>query len=192
MHPARWVAIVVLAPSLAWGQSLGDAAAKERERRRKLKETGTTSAVVDGDALKASKGTLANDPRAVPAPKASPSPGPVSATPLRQSRTSVIPPVGGVEAPQAVEENEAFWRAQAKEAREEVEHWQARVDYWSNLSLAPGQYFVDDDGTKLVGSPETLQKIVGRAKAHLAEAKQAFEDLETEARRKSVPPGWLR
>lgn len=190
MRNTRCVAVFLLAPVLASGQSLGDAAAKERERRQKLKDAGKTSAVVDGDALKAGKGTLANDPKASPAPKASPSPASAPAMPPHP--TSVIPPVGGGAVAPPRQETEATWRERAQDAREEIERWQERVDYWSNLSLAPGQYLVDDDGTKLAGSPEMLQKIAGRAKARLAEAKQAFENLETEARRKSVPPGWLR
>jgi hypothetical protein len=184
---------LILVPGLAAGQSLGDAAAKERERRRKLQETGPSSAVVDADALKAGKGTLANDPRAVPSssptpakagPKPSPSPSPRPA--------SAVPPLI-TEAPASEPDNtEAAWRERASDARDLIELWQKRYDYWSSLNLPPGDYFVDEDGRKLVGSAENLQQIVARAKAQLDAAKQAFEDLETRARRQSVPPGWLR
>ena len=183
--------VLILVPALAMGQSLGDAAAKERERRRKLKEAGATSEVVDGDALKANKGSLANDPNAVPAPskgtaKPSPSPSPVARP------TSAVPLLTGEEPDPGPANREAAWRERATLARQRIEAWQKRYDIWSSQHLAPGDYFVDDDGRKLVGSAENLQQITARAKAQLEAARQALADLEESARRQSVPPGWLR
>jgi hypothetical protein len=185
--------VLILVPAFAMGQSLGDAAAKERERRRKLQETGAASAVIDGDALKANRGTLANDPRAVPSPSPSTSKGGAKASPPPSPRpASAVPPLVHEPPPLAPDNSEAAWRERASDARERVELWQKRYDFWSSQHLAPGDYFVDDDGRKLVGSAENLQQITARAKAQLEAAGQALADLEESARRQSVPPGWLR
>jgi hypothetical protein len=44
----------------------------------------------------------------------------------------------------------------------------------------------------VIGSVGELQKLTADAKAELDAAQKALEDLEEEARRANVPPGWLR
>lgn len=184
---------IVLVPALVCGQSLGDAAAKERERRRKLKESGKSATVIDGDALRTSKGSLANEPRAAASPAPAPAKAGAKPVPAPTPRpASVVPELPKEDAPPQPDNGEAAWRQRAADARAQIELWQKRYEYWSELHLAPGDYFVDDDGQKLVGSAESLQQIIGRAKAQLDAAKQALVDLEEQARRQNVPPGWLR
>ena len=179
----------VLLPVVAHAQSLGEIAQKERERRKKLQASGAAP-VVDAEALKANKGNLANDPAATPAPGPSPkaSGQPVAPAPLTKSAIPEIPHEKAVLPPATEDE----WRERAREARQEVDAWQERYDYWSSLNLAPGDYFTDENGRKAVGSPERLQQIVSRAKAQLDGAKAAVAALEDSARRQNVPPGWLR
>lgn len=169
------LALLLAGPAL--GQSLSEAAQKERERRAKAKEKGA-AAVVSDDELKANKGALANDPKAGPAVAPRP-PAPGAAT-----KPATPEPDRRV-----LEED---WRRRMALAREAVARWQQYYDAWSVQHLAPNDYFVDEDGRKLVGSPENLRKLIAHAKANLDQAKQALEDLEQQARSENVPPGWLR
>jgi hypothetical protein len=176
------VLAVVLAgfaePSL--GQDMAAAARRERERRKKAQEGTQAATVVTNETLKTTKGTLANEPGAAPPPAAK-APGGSPGNP------SAVPESG-----RGRQEAEQQWHTRAAALSGEIERWQQRYDYWSSLYLAPGDYFVDDEGHKLVGSPENLAKLIARAKARLDEAKQALADLEDAARRENVPPGWLR
>ncbi len=60
------------------------------------------------------------------------------------------------------------------------------------LNLVPGMRYVDEKGQTVIGSVRELQGLTRRARAELAAAEKALEDLHDEARRAGVPPGWLR
>lgn len=176
----KWrVGSCFLAASLATGvvsaQSMGDAAQKERERREKLKQKGDRAAVVTSDDLKDNKGSLANDPQAVPA------------TPGEAPRSSARP---ALETSRRASEEE--WRRKSAFARERVAKAQQQYDYWRNQYLGPSEYFVDDDGKKLVGGADGLRKLIAQAKADLEKTNAELAALEEQARRENVPPGWLR
>lgn len=173
--PAALLAISLAAP--AFGQSLAEAAQKERERRAKAKAQGA-SPVVTGDELKGNKGALANDPKASPPPASGGSP---------MARPA---PAATAEPDRRVQEED--WRRRMALAREQVARWQEYYDAWSVQHLAPNDYFVDEKGRKVVGNAENLRKLIANAKANLDAARQALEDLEQQARRENVPPGWLR
>jgi len=96
------------------------------------------------------------------------------------------------------ESGEAAWRARADTARltvlqleNEVEGLQTRLDGLRN-----------DTGLDRATDPFRLQKIqaeigqvrteLEQAKAQVQAARKALEDLEEEARRANVPPGWIR
>ena len=53
---------LVLLPGLAGAQSLGDAARKEKDRRKRLEESGVKPRELTDKDLRSGKGTLANDP----------------------------------------------------------------------------------------------------------------------------------
>ena len=177
-----WLGTGILAACLATGvvsaQSMGDAAQKERERREKLKQKGDGAAVVTSDDLKSNKGNLANDPKAVPgAPSARGEAPRSSARPdLENSRKT----------------SEEEWRRTSALAREGVARAQQQYDYWRNQYLGPSEYFVDEDGKKVVGGADSLRKLIAQAKADLEKANADLAALEDQARRENVPPGWLR
>ena len=54
----------LLTPSLVFGQSLAEAARQEKERRKKIQESSSTSKVVSNEELQTNKGSVANDPQA--------------------------------------------------------------------------------------------------------------------------------
>jgi hypothetical protein len=171
---AGFAVAAVLVAGLASAQSMGDAAQRERERREKLKQKGDRSAVVASDELKGNKGALANDPNA-----AAPAPG--SASP---------PPRASREPERRAGEQE--WRKRMTLARERAARAQEQYDYWSSQHLGPSEYFVDQDGKKVIGSVESLRKVIAEARAELDKASAELTALEEQARRENVTPGWLR
>jgi hypothetical protein len=93
---------------------------------------------------------------------------------------------------------EAYWRERATERRREVGRAEQRVP---PLEQRIADLRNDRNPTNLM-DPNREQKRqaelaqatadLDRAKADVERAKQALTDLEEEARRKSIPPGWLR
>jgi hypothetical protein len=77
-------------------------------------------------------------------------------------------------------------------ARERVARAQERYELWSAQHLAPNEYFVDENGEKIVASAESLRRLIAQAKAELDAATQELGRLEEQARRENVPHGWLR
>jgi hypothetical protein len=163
----------------AASQSLAEAAQRERERRQKMMKEKGAAAVVTGDDLKANEGALANDPTAPPAVAATPPPrltGRQAEAPAEIDR-------------RALEED---WRRRMAAARERVARAQERYELWSAQHLAPNEYFVDENGEKIVASAESLRRLIAQAKAELDAATQELGRLEEQARRENVPHGWLR
>jgi hypothetical protein len=160
--------VLVLLPSLAAAQSMGDAAAKERERRRKAREAGEASVpVVTEKELKANPGKLANNPADAPAVPAS-SPAPTLARGLASTSSA----------------EEESWRGRAAGLRARIDA--ARQQYESTREREfKGPYYRGE-------SSEGLRLAVARAKQALEAAEKALQDLEDSARRQGIPPGWLR
>ena len=89
----------------------------------------------------------------------------------------------------------------AKAAREGQEAWCKRARA-QKKKIAQAQYDLDKAKKDLSAAKEKdfrgnkkstrLQDRVERAKQRLSDEEQEMNDLEDEARRKSIPPGWLR
>jgi predicted RNase H-like nuclease (RuvC/YqgF family) len=175
---ARTLALTLTA-AVAWplppatGQSLAEIAAKEKKRRT-------------GHAAK----TYSN--RDLENLSQSPSPSPAEA---EEKKTEAEPaPTGTANA------DEATWRARARSLREDVEQaehrkadLQAELDTLS-ADIQPNPADLRDPSRlqkREAAKAELRQKIEDAQKA-LELAKKAVADLEEEARRQRVPPGWLR
>jgi len=182
--------VIVLVPALASGQSLGEVAQKERERRQKLKASGASAQVVTDESLKTNKGSLANDPgaaQASPPPTTEPGAPPAA---VNAAKPTPRPPAPVPPGAPVVSEQE--WRGRALETRRRIADRQRRYDYVSTLRLRPDEFFVDEGGQKVAASPENLQKATTAAQLQLDAAKRDLEDLQEEARRQNVPPSVLR
>jgi hypothetical protein len=170
--PASLV-LAVLLPGLVGAQSLGEAARKEAERRRRNKEAGVKARVFsDADA-----------PR--PDPSASPSAAPAAPTPAPETPS-------GPDASEERARQEQMWRSRKAEAVARRDEAKRKYDYVKELYLAPTESYVDERGRTLIGSPQELQGMVARAKAEWDAAEKALVDLEEDARRAGALPGWLR
>ena len=170
------VLLSLLAPAFAVGQSLDEAARKEKERRKKLQESSSPTKVVDEDRLKANKGSLANNPDSA------------KASPAQESSAKEAPPTS----PRDRNRDEQAWRDRVARAEDRLADAKQRYEAVSGLTLVQGQYYVDKDGKKVITSLEQLRQKIGQAKAESDEAQKDLDAVLEAARRTGVPPGWLR
>jgi hypothetical protein len=174
---ARLLLPALLCPSLTAAQSLGDAARKEQERRKKNKQAGVQARVITEEELGGGRPATARPAgqAADPATEAAPAPPPPASAPDEDR-----------------ERQEQYWRDRANAARAEVARLEEVVKELEKLYLVDGESYVDDGGKTVIRDLAHLREIVARAKSDLAAARQAVADLEDEARRKGALPGWLR
>jgi hypothetical protein len=177
-----WLLLALALPALATAQGLGDAAKKEKARRKTADPATGTRTYTETDlkglppiANEGDKTTGAADGATGSAP------GPAEATDR---------PASGEDALRA--RDEQMWRDRLAKADARLEAARRAHETLSSLSLVPGYVYQDAHGRTVIGSVEQLQQMTARAKADLDAAQKAREDLLEEARRANVPPGWLR
>jgi hypothetical protein len=173
-----WTAAValLLLPVFSFPQSLGSAAQKEKDRRKKNQEAGVKARTVTDEDLAGSQGSGAarkTEP-AASAPVTPPPPPPEDHESQRRAA------------------RETEWRERMAQARARLDKARKSYDTLSQMSLVSGEAYVDERGRTVVSSVEQLQRLTAEAKAELAAAQKAIDDLEDRARREGVPPGWLR
>ncbi len=166
-------------PALAGGQSMGELARKERARREKLRKAGASARTLTEKDLAATKGELANDPEADAAGK--PATGPTSRSRSRADAQAA-----------AREKAEAAWRGRAAKAQARVDEAQRRYDRLDRMIRLGQPPMYDENGERVIYSARRLKKMADQAQVKLEEAEQALDDLREDARRASVPAGWLR
>jgi hypothetical protein len=198
---------LLLAPA-AEPQSLGEAAAREKAKREKRGKATPAPSYTDEDLKDPNKpADQDKDKDKDSSTTAPPSTGTnvagSEAVPRRVPRTP--PPEGGpgvsptgVSPPSVGAGDEAIWRTRAREHRDAVHNAEKSIQEAQDRLNA---LMLDRDVTN-TGDPNRLQTLEARraearaslegARLGLAEAQKALQDLEEEARRNSVPPGWLR
>jgi hypothetical protein len=181
------VTFVALAlPMTAAGQSMGEAARKAKESRAKNARSGVKARSYTQDDVKKAP-PLANDPsqQAVSSGPSTPSEPPSPEPPPSESGASSSgPTVAG--------RNEVAWRERIVEARNRIEAARKDYEYWSGYTMVAGDIFVDEQDRPVITSIEQLQGKTAAAKKAVEAAERALVNLEEEARRAGVPPGWLR
>src|SRR5688500_10405492 len=191
MHDLRQVLSGVLAaalvlPSIAGAQTptLGDLAKREQERRK---------------ATKSSDKVLTN--KDLPASAQQPEPAPGTSTP-----SATPAPAGGTQcaAPAAAEKktgsseqrDEVWWRKRITEAREALRRNEAFLEALQSRVNALSTDFVNrDDPYQRAKVGDDRQKALAemeRLKAEIELGKKQIDEIEEEARKAGVPPGWLR
>jgi hypothetical protein len=155
--------------------SLVDLAQKEQERRKTLKRT-AAKVYSDKDL-----------------PKAGP---PAVASTVPTTPTVIAPEAKPVEAKPDDQKDEAWWRARIAQAREAqrraeafAEALQSRINALSTDVVNRDDPYqrakIADDRLKALAE---LQRVTGE----IEQSKKEIADIEEEARRANVPPGWLR
>jgi hypothetical protein len=164
--------LLLALPALALGQSLAEAARKEKARRDEVRKTGPPTRVVTEEELKTTRGQPV--PPESPAASKPPSPPPLDSS--RQERA----------------QKEAYWRTRGAEARQRLavaEQRYAELDRMIRIGQ-PARF--DENGRRYIVSQQRMKVLADEAEAEVANAKKALEDLDDAARRAGALPGWLR
>jgi small-conductance mechanosensitive channel len=179
-------------PAVAVAQSqpsLAEIARQEAERRKTIKDAKkviTAKDLPESARRPVSAPATAQGGAAAPASQASPS-GP--------SGSEQKPAPGGDTAPSG-QQDEAAWRGRITRAREALARseaflaaFQSQVNGltadFANASDAYSRARVDEDRQKALAQME-------RVKADIELSKKQIADIEEDARKAGVPPGWLR
>ena len=152
-------------PALVGGQSLAELAKKEKERREKNREHGVEVRLIN-------KGEVTVDEPDDPTP------------PEEEGKDDTEKPDR--------QKMEVMWRNRVSEARARILAAREQDDFYRELYLGQGGYYVDGQGDVVIKTLAHLQQLAGDAKTELDEAEQALDDLTERARRENIPPGWLR
>jgi hypothetical protein len=183
------IAVGAVARPAAAGQSptLGEVAKKEAERRKAQPGSGKVYTNKDLPTSAQKPATAATAPAETPA-----APDPVAAAAEQK------PAEGKAqgEKPQGEQKDQAYWKGRMAAAREELrrgevfaEALQTRVntlnkDFNSRDNPAQRARLGEDRS-------EALQELT-RVKQDVERAKKQIADIEEEARKAGVPPGWMR
>ena len=185
------VALVVTLPALpGYPQSLGDAAAREKEKRAKRAPASTR--VFTGADLKSAP-KPEQETRSEGESRADAAEGSSSGEGGGSSNSEAVEGAGS-----DADSGESAWRQRVKERRDAIAVAERSIES-SQERLA--RLMADREPVAL-SDPNRLQTIenlksetrqaLETAQRELADAQQALRDLEEEARRNNVPPGWLR
>jgi hypothetical protein len=188
------VAAILALPPITAAQGLGDASKKEKARREQGKTPkAKTYTQEDLPTLPPDANEPATDTgESVPSPAAS---LPVPSRSEEAPPSATGEPIFEEERSRPAENargDENLWRGRVAQARARVDRARQRHQTLAGLNLVPGYEYQDERGRTVISSVEQLQGMTAAAKAELDAAEKALADLLEEARRASVPPGWLR
>jgi hypothetical protein len=170
--------------SFSYSQSLGDLAAKENERRKKVTDE---KVITEEEAAKYRSDS----------PTANLSVQP-DAKPESENKVSAGAKTDKPESEEPVDfqgRTESYWRQTMAEARQKVKALEDEATAITlKLNTLQNQFYREDDGFKREGVQRDLQKGYyeqDKNKEDLAKAKDMLQDLEKEARKSGALPGWL-
>lgn len=189
--------LVLPMKAVVFAQSLADVARQEEERRKAIKKP--SKVYTTGDLRGDSRGSTPTTVSAPAAPtkestpsSSTPSPG----TNGSGSATAQPNDKPATESSSQGAKDQAFWKGRITEAREQLERTKTLADAMQSRINALNTDFVNtDDPAKRSGVERDRQKAraeLERLQKEMKEGTKAIADIEEEARRANVPPGWLR
>jgi hypothetical protein len=169
-------------PLMAQTLSLADVARQEEERRKTIKKP--AKVITNSD--------LRNAPTVIPAAAgAAPALPPADSTPV-VSASSGGAGSGGGEKPK----DQAYWSGRVKTLQGQLERDQSyAVALESRINALTTQYVNQSDPIQQAAAATDRQNALAektRLTKQIEDDKKAITDLQEEARRAGVPPGWLR
>jgi hypothetical protein len=172
--------------SSAAGQSLADVAAREQQRRQKVK---STSKVYTNQDL-GPGGEAAQQPSQ--APSATPPTGQVAGPGGAETGASAVEG----QTPADPAKAEAEWRGRIEGARAQLQRNELFLEALQSRVNGLTTDFVNRDDPAqraLIGNDrQRALREMERVRSTIEALKQQIADIEEEARRAGVPPGWLR
>jgi len=181
---------------LGYGQSLGDVAKKEKERREKMKAG--SRVITNDDTVK-----YANGPVTTTTPPAPPAGAPAAAKEKAEPAKPAgeTPNAGAGAKPKPDEATdfqgrpESFWRQTFTDARQNVKELENKENVLVlKVNDLQNRFFRTDDGFQRQAIQAELQKTFterDQTSADLAKAKAQLDDLEKDARKSGALPGWI-
>jgi len=176
------------------GQSLAELARQEEARRKAVKAPAKVITNKDLGAVPAASPAPASAPASsIPgAPGSSVTP----AAPAKPAETLKAADGGKASDPNAPVKDQAYWSARVKALQAQLDHDETfREALQSRINALTADFVGRDDPVQRATIERDRQKAVGefnRLKGAIEADKKAIADLEEEARRAGVPPGWLR
>ena len=183
----RWwcaAACLVALAAFANGESLGEAARKESERREKIRDAGGSAPSLTEEDLATTKGTLANDPTAPPATTVAQRTGGTT------SASGLLRP--SIPAGPSPETQEEYWRRRVAQAQARVEQARRRHEALQRMIRFGQAGMYDANGRRVIYSIHQMKAMADAAAAELAAAQAGLEGVLEEGRRSGAQPGWLR
>lgn len=192
------------------GQSLAEIAKKEEERRKAVKTAAAAKTTKDKDKPQktlTNKDLVPTDPGTAPPPPAAATPPTAQGQPPSHSHEAEAKPQPPTQhqapAPQspagsseAAAKDEKYWRARMATARGNLQRQELFLEALQSRVNALTTDFVNrDDPAQRAQIAADRQKALGEMEAvrkEIDQAKKQIADLEEEARKAGVPPGWLR
>lgn len=183
---AALTAVLIVTASLArpaeaqTSSSLGELSKKEAERRKTTPPPPKvyTNADLPPAAIKGTAPSAPAPAAAAPADGAAGQEKPAEAKPEGQGR------------------DEAWWRARMAQLREELRRNEVFLEaLQSRVNSLAADFLTRDDPYQRAKLGEDRAKAnaeMARVTDEIAKGRQAIADLEEEARKEGVPPGWLR
>ena len=176
------LAAVFAVPGVVSSQTLAAVAEKEEERRKNIRQPGkvytNTDLKVDITATSLSASNVT----------------PAEPTPSTQVPSVNLP--GGTIEPDAEVKDEAYWRGRITAARSALERSRIFADaLQSRLNALATDIVNRDDPAQRSQLELERQRALAemeRVKQEMADQTKAIADIEEEARKAGVPPGWLR
>jgi len=180
-----WTAflLVLALPALASAQrpTLGEVARKEQERRK---------------AAKSSEKVLTNKDLPPAPPKPVPAPGTETAAASQQKPAVPAKPDAAAASQPDEQKDEAWWRERITQTREGLRRSESFLEaLQTRVNVLSADFTSRDDPVQRARIGEDRQKALAemnRVSGEIAMFKKQILDIEEEARKAGVPPGWLR
>jgi hypothetical protein len=179
------VLLTSIVPAHLCAQSLADVARQEEERRKAIKQP---SKVITNQDLGAAPAVH------LPPPES-------QAGAAAKAKTAAAVEADKAEAAKEPKESgpakdQAYWSGRMKELQAQLARDQVYADaLQSRLNALTADFVNRDDPVQKTAIANDKQKALdesNRLKLQILDDKKAIADLQEEARRASVPPGWLR
>jgi hypothetical protein len=182
-----WALAMPAASALAQTPSLGEVARKEAERRKALPPSGKvyTNKDLPPSAQKPAPSSAAGTETTIPLDPVAAATGEKPADAKAEA-----------DAKPGAEKNEAWWAGRISAAREAVRRNEMFAEALQTRINALNRDFTSRDNPAQrseIGRDRTeALSELARVKQDVEKGKQAIAEIEEEARKASVPPGWLR
>ena len=182
------IAVGLSASPAASGQTLGEVAKKEADRRKAQPQTGKVYTNKDLPAS-AQKPATANPSTETPAQTPT---DPVAAATEQKAEDAKAPG----DKPQGDQKDQAYWKNRMATAREELRRSEMFAEALQTRVNTLNKDFSSRDNPaqrSAIGADRTeaLNELT-RVKQDVERGKKQIADIEEEARKAGVPPGWVR